>query len=370
MENKVTPAHHNERQYLSSLALIKDRGELSDNRTGINTISLFGDVNNTYVLTDNDKAIVPLLSTKFVKIESIVHELIWMLSGSSRIKYLLENKVRIWDDWVIKGTEVFGPMLNHGDRLRLVRRTGKWEAMEKFTASAKTEDELMNLQVQFMDENGVHTHELVDGDLGPVYGVQWRHTKDLRLADDSDQAENFHSRGFQQLLKTDQATVFGRVIDQIEQLEHNIRYNPNSRRLILIAWNTARIDEMALPPCHTLAQWRVTNEGLLHCKLYQRSADWMIGVPYNIVFYSVLTHMLCHVFNLKAGNLYHSVGDAHIYENHLNGMRTQLNRAIIEDNCPTIGFSKGFDSILDIRAEDIQLSGYSCHPYISLPVAV
>lgn len=257
-------------QYHDALRTVLESGERSSDRTGTGTISAFG-LQSRYRMADG----FPLVTTKKLHLRSIIHELLWFLSGDTNIRYLRENKVTIWDEWA--------------------------------------------------DENG---------DLGPVYGRQWRD--------------------------------FGGV-DQITTLVETIRKNPDSRRLIVSAWNPPDVPKQALPPCHTLWQVRVLG-GRLHLQLYQRSADMFLGVPFNIASYSLLLHMLAHVTGYEAGDFVHSIGDAHIYLNHLDQVNLQLSRS--PKALPTLRIARKVDSIFDFRFEDFVIEGYDPDPAIPAPVAV
>ncbi|ATX67079.1 thymidylate synthase [Roseinatronobacter bogoriensis] len=258
------------KQYLDGLQHILDHGVPSDDRTGTGTLSVFG-MQMRYDLADG----FPLVTTKRVHLKSIIHELLWFLSGNTNIGYLQENGVTIWNEW----------------------------------ADAQ-------------------------GDLGPVYGRQWRD--------------------------------FGGV-DQISELVRLIAENPDSRRMIVSAWNPPDVPDMALPPCHTLWQARVLG-GKLHLQLYQRSADMFLGVPFNIASYALLQMMLAKVAGLEPGTFVHSMGDAHIYSNHMEQVRTQLARK--PKPLPQMRILRDVESIFDFRYEDFQLEGYDPDPAIKAPVAV
>ncbi len=258
------------KQYLDGLQHILDHGVPSDDRTGTGTLSVFG-MQMRYDLADG----FPLVTTKRVHLKSIIHELLWFLSGDTNIRYLQENGVSIWNEW----------------------------------ADAQ-------------------------GDLGPVYGRQWRD--------------------------------FGGV-DQISELVRLITENPDSRRMIVSAWNPPDVPDMALPPCHTLWQARVLG-GKLHLQLYQRSADMFLGVPFNIASYALLQIMLAKVTGLEPGTFVHTMGDAHIYSNHMEQVRTQLARR--PKPLPHMQITRGVESIFDFRYEDFHLDGYDPDPAIKAPVAV
>ncbi len=263
------------KQYHDLLQKILDEGIQKGDRTGTGTLSIFG-----YQMRFNLKEGFPLLTTKKLHLRSIIYELLWFLTGDTNIAYLHENKVSIWDEWADK-----------------------------------------------------------HGDLGPVYGYQWRSWP----------------------------TPDGNGIDQISQLIHQIKNNPNSRRLIVSAWNVADVNSMALPPCHTLFQFYVA-EGKLSCQLYQRSADVFLGVPFNIASYALLTLMVAQVCNLKAGEFIHTFGDAHLYNNHLEQTNELLSRDIRA--LPTMSLNKEATDIFGFKYSDFTLENYNPHPIIKAPVAV
>ena len=263
------------KQYLDLMQKVLDEGQEKSDRTGTGTLSIFGH----QMKFDLSKGF-PLVTTKKVHLKSIIHELIWFLQGSTNISYLKENGVSIWDEWA--------------------------------------------------DENG---------DLGPVYGAQWRSWPDGNNG----------------------------TIDQIENLINGINNNPDSRRHIVSAWNPALVDEMALPPCHSLFQFYVA-DGELSCQLYQRSADIFLGVPFNIASYALLTHMIAQVCNLKVGKFVHTLGDAHLYINHLEQAKLQLSREVM--GLPELKLSSNVNNIFDFKFEDIEIVNYESHPAISAPIAV
>jgi thymidylate synthase len=264
-----------EQPYLELMRRVLEHGDAKGDRTGTGTLSLFG-AQMRFDLSQG----FPLLTTKKVHVRSIIHELLWFLRGETNIQYLKDNRVSIWDEWA--------------------------------------------------DENG---------ELGPVYGKQWRSWE----------------------------CPDGCVVDQIQQVEHQIRENPNSRRLIVSAWNVAEIPKMALPPCHLLFQFYVAN-GRLSCQLYQRSADLFLGVPFNIASYALLTTMMAHTTGLMPGDFVHTLGDVHLYNNHLEQARLQLEREPREP--PQLQISTSRSSILDFVFEDVEIKGYEPHPHIAAPVAV
>ena len=264
-----------ERPYLDLLDRVLRDGVRKEDRTGTGTLAVFGH-QMRFDLGEG----FPLLTTKRLHIKSIVHELIWFLRGDTNVRYLRENGVTIWDEWA--------------------------------------------------DE---------DGDLGPVYGRQWRSW----------------------------AAPDGKVIDQIAWVVDEIRRNPDSRRLVVSAWNPADIPSMALAPCHCLFQFFVV-EGKLSCQLYQRSADVFLGVPFNIASYALLTHMVAQVTGLGVGDFVHSLGDTHIYVNHLDQARLQLSRE--PRALPRLALNPSVARLEDFRFEDISIEGYDPHPSIKAPIAV
>ncbi|MEM7158497.1 MAG: thymidylate synthase [Myxococcota bacterium] len=263
------------RQYLDLLREILEHGTPKDDRTGTGTRSVFGR-QLRFDLAEG----FPLVTTKKVHLRSIIHELLWFLNGDTNIGYLKDNGVGIWDEWA--------------------------------------------------DENG---------DLGPVYGHQWRSWP----APD------------------------GTSIDQISQALHLIRNDPGSRRIVVSAWNVSDLDRMALAPCHCLFQFYVA-AGRLSCQLYQRSADMFLGVPFNIASYALLTQMMALVCDLEPGEFVHTFGDAHLYSNHVEQARTQLAREVRP--LPTMKIRRRPESLFDFRYEDFELTGYDPHPHIKAPVAV
>jgi len=263
------------RQYLDLIQKIYDHGTIKEDRTGTGTRSLFGH-QMRFDLAES----FPLLTTKKLHLRSIIHELLWFLAGDTNIQYLRDNKVRIWDEWA--------------------------------------------------DD---------DGNLGPVYGHQWRSWQ-----------------------STD-----GRVVDQISDVVKNIKSNPDSRRLIVSAWNVGDLDKMALPPCHLLFQFYVANDKL-SCQLYQRSADVFLGVPFNIASYALLTLMVAQVTSLQPGEFVHTLGDAHLYSNHLEQTELQLSREPLD--LPTLQINPDVTNIFDFKFEDFTLNNYDPHPHIKASVAV
>ena len=263
------------KQYLDLLNNVLESGNLKEDRTGTGTKSIFG-----YQMRFNLQEGFPLITTKKLHLRSIIHELLWFLQGNTNIDYLHQNKVTIWNEWA--------------------------------------------------DENG---------DLGPVYGKQWRAWE----------------------------TKEGKAVDQISELIEQIKTNPNSRRLLVSAWNVGDVDKMALPPCHVLFQFYVANNKL-SCQLYQRSADIFLGVPFNIASYAILTHMIAQVCNLEVGDFVHTFGDAHLYTNHFDQARLQLSRSPYP--LPELKLNKEIKNIFDFRFEDIEIINYQSHPTIKAPIAI
>lgn len=263
------------REYLQLMKHVLENGDAKNDRTNTGTLSVFG-----YQMRFDLEKGFPLCTTKKLHLRSILHELLWFLKGDTNIAYLNENGVKIWDDWA--------------------------------------------------DEQG---------NLGPVYGQQWR---------------SWLGAGNVQ-------------IDQIKDVIHAIKTNPDSRRLIVSAWNVAELPKMALPPCHAFFQFYVAN-GKLSCQLYQRSADIFLGVPFNIASYALLTMMVAQVTNLKPGTFVHTLGDAHLYQNHIEQAKEQLQREPYP--LPTMAINPNIHDIDDFRFEDFELLNYQSHPHIKAPIAV
>ena len=263
------------REYLDLMQRILDEGVEKSDRTGTGTISVFGH-QMRFDLSEG----FPVVTTKKVHLKSVIHELLWFVSGETNIRYLQDNGVRIWNEWA--------------------------------------------------DENG---------DLGPVYGKQWRRWK----------------------------TESGTEVDQLAKAIEMIKTNPNSRRIIVSAWNAGELEEMALMPCHAFFQFRVAN-GKLDCQLYQRSADVFLGVPFNIASYALLTHMVAQICDLEAGEFVHTIGDAHLYLNHLEQAKLQLSREPLP--LPSLKLDETIRDIDDFTYESITVEGYEHHPHISAPISV
>jgi thymidylate synthase len=262
-------------QYLNLARHVLENGTPKEDRTGTGTVSTFG-----YQMRFDLEKGFPLLTTKKMHLKSVIYELLWFLSGDTNVKYLQEHGVRIWNEWA--------------------------------------------------DE---------DGDLGPVYGKQWRSW----------------------------TTPTGETVDQISEVVEMIKHNPHSRRMIVTAWNPGEVEQMALPPCHCLFQFNVT-DGKLSCQLYQRSADIFLGVPFNIASYALLTLMIAHVTRLKPGEFVHTLGDAHIYNNHIEQMRTQLQRTPYP--LPIMKLNPAVNNLFNFRYDDFELVGYKAHPHLKGKVSV
>lgn len=291
-------------QYQQFLQHILENGTKKEDRTGTGTISVFGyqmrfDLNNGF----------PLVTTKKLHLKSIVYELLWFIAGDTNIQYLCKNGCNIWNDWPFakyKKSEFY-----------------QGETMKEFAEKIANDN----------------AFALKFGELGPVYGKQWRRWKDEH----------------------------GNEIDQLSILIHNLKNNPDSRRHIISAWNAAEIEHMTLPPCHSLFQFYVI-DNKLSCQLYQRSADAFLGVPFNIASYALFTMMIAQVCNFELGDFVHTFGDAHIYSNHIDQVKLQLSREPYA--LPTVRINPDVKSIFDFKYEDFELLNYQSHPHIKGEVAV
>jgi thymidylate synthase len=279
------------KQYKDLLEFVLKNGKKKDDRTGTGTLSVFG-----YQMRFNLQEGFPLLTTKKLHTRSIFHELLWFLKGDTKLGYLHEQKVTIWDEWAT------------------AEQTAKFGRKE--------------------------------GDLGPVYGHQWRNFGATKKPDGTYEMDG---------------------VDQIKRLVEGIKKNPNSRRHIVTGWNPKEADEVALPPCHTLFQFYVADK-TLSCQLYQRSADIFLGVPFNIASYSLLTHMIAQVCDLQVGDFVHTLGDAHLYLNHLDQTKEQLSRDVRP--LPTLRLNPNVKDIFEFKFEDIEVLNYDPHPSIKAPIAV
>ncbi|XP_078073177.1 thymidylate synthase [Mustelus asterias] len=284
-----------EHQYLHHIRNILETGFQKDDRTGTGTVSVFG-LQARYNLRDS----FPLLTTKRVFWKGILEELLWFIKGSTNSNELSEKGVRIWDA--------------NGSR-------------------------------DYLDKQGFINRE--EGDLGPVYGFQWRHFG----AEYKDMHTDYSGQG----------------VDQLQYVIDTIKNNPEDRRIIMCAWNPKDLPQMALPPCHALCQFYVVN-GELSCQLYQRSGDMGLGVPFNIASYSLLTYMIAHITGLKPGDFVHTLGDAHIYKNHIEALKIQLQRE--PRPFPKLKILRNVENINDFQAEDFKLEGYDPYPTIKMEMAV
>lgn len=317
---------NSEQSYLQLLKYVLENGTKKEDRTGTGTISTFG-----YQMRFDLSEGFPLLTTKRIPFRLIASELIWFIQGDTNIRYLLQNNNNIWNEWAFKRwieSECYtGPdMTNFGLR------------SQSDPAFQALYDEQMELFKQRILSDELFAADF--GELGNVYGKQWREWK----------------------------TSQGETIDQLKDVIATIKSNPDSRRLIVSAWNPEDVpSNMALPPCHTMFQFYVTN-GKLSCQLYQRSADIFLGIPFNIASYALLTHMVAHECGLEVGDFVHTLGDAHIYTNHMDQIQTQLERE--PRALPTLKLNTDKHSIFDFAVEDLVIEQYEPHPSIKAPVAV
>ena len=291
------------RQYHELMDRVLREGIDKSDRTGTGTRSVFGH-QMRFDLAEG----FPMITTKKLHLKSILHELIWFISGDTNIRYLCQNGVRIWDDW---------PFATYS-------KSAEYDGidMKEFAARIAADADFAAKW----------------GDLGPVYGYQWRFWPGPNGP-----------------------------VDQLRDVLEGIRRNPDGRRHIVSAWNPGYIDQMALPPCHAFFQFYVS-DGRLSCQLYQRSADIFLGVPFNIASYALLIHMMAQDLGLQVGDFVHSLGDAHIYSNHTDQVRLQLSRDLRP--LPTLSLNPSVKSLFDFRYEDVELVGYDPHPHIPAPVAV
>ena len=309
---------HADESYIELLEHIMEYGNQKGDRTGTGTKSVFG-----YQMRFNLEDGFPLLTTKKVPIKMIIHELLWFLRGDTNLKYLADNNVHIWDEWPYKSY-----LLRNNKKIPEINGE-EWRAgMKEFVERIKTDEE-------FAKEYG---------DLGPIYGYQWRNWP----------------------------TPNGEHIDQLAKVIETLKKNPNSRRIIVSAWNVADIDEMAkagLPPCHCLFQFYVA-DGKLSCQLYQRSCDTFLGVPFNIASYALLTMILAQICDLKVGEFVWTGGDTHLYSNHMDQVKEQISRKDDIRPMPKIKINPAKKKLEDFTIEDFELVDYNPHPSIKAPIAV
>jgi len=381
-------------QYNNWLKRILEEGERRDDRTKTGTISLFGDVNMKFDLRINFCAITgKRLAFKTMKVETID----WMLKGKYDLKTLKEKGVRIWDQNVKPGTEVYeGAPLSTEERMNFLTDKQRIEFTvfrDELFDNQNVDDSEFHIACEMKLNNwGVPDRALSDGDLGPIYGKQWRAWEDIRIIPaynlyDPGRVRVLQERGYMHTNFSSQTeVVIRREVDQIalveEAIKNEIRFHngeipkhSGGRRIILTGWNVAQLDEMSLPPCHTLAQWYVSStkdengKYYLDCKLFMRSNDIFLGMPFNVAQYAMLTHMLAHAHGLTARFFHVTEGDAHIYANHVDQVKEQLSRPIIH-KAPKLEITCGpVNSILDIRVEDVHLRGYESYESIKAPIA-
>lgn len=316
---------YGEQAYLDLCKLILEKGHKKEDRTGTGTYSIFGH-QMRFDLSEG----FPLLTTKKVSFRLIASELLWFIKGDTNIRFLLENNNNIWNEWAferwVESDDYDGPDMTDFGRRSLVDEDFNREyqkQMELFKEKILTDDDFAKKY----------------GDLGYVYGKQWRHWE----------------------------TKTGETIDQLKNVIDSIRNDPDSRRHIVSAWNPEDIPFMALPPCHTLFQFYVA-DGKLSCQLYQRSGDIFLGVPFNIASYALLTYLIAHECDLEVGEFVHTLGDAHIYTNHVEQVKTQLQRDVRP--FPQLKLNKEKQSVFDFELTDFELIGYDPHPAIKAPIAV
>lgn len=314
-----------EKDYLELGQKILTAGTIKSDRTGTGTKSIFG-----YQMRFDLSEGFPLLTTKRVPFGLIKSELLWFMHGDTNIRYLLKHNNHIWDEWAferyIKSEDYTGPDMTDFGRKSLVDE----EFNQRYQKESQKFCELILTDDQFAQKYG---------ELGNIYGAQWR---------------NWQTRT-------------GETIDQLKDVIEMIKTNPDSRRLVVSAWNPEDVPTMALPPCHTMFQFYVA-DGKLSCQLYQRSADVFLGVPFNIASYALLTHLIAHETGLEVGEFVHTLGDAHLYSNHFEQMKEQLSREVRA--LPKLVLNPEKKSVFDFDVTDIQVEGYQPHPAIKAPIAV
>ncbi|MGG3624166.1 thymidylate synthase [Bacillus gobiensis] len=316
----------NEHTYLNLCKYVMENGVRKEDRTGTGTISLFG-----YQMRFDLNEGFPLLTTKKIPFRLIASELLWFIKGETNIKYLLQHNNNIWNEWAFKKW-IESPDYNGPDMTDFGLRS---QSDEVFKRQYEDQMELFKEKILTDDKFAAKY-----GELGNVYGKQWRAWE----------------------------TSTGETIDQLKNVIETLKTNPESRRLIVSAWNPEDVpNNMALPPCHSMFQFYVS-EGKLSCQLYQRSGDIFLGIPFNIASYSLLTHLIAHECNLEVGEFIHTLGDAHIYTNHVEQIKLQLSRE--PKKLPSLKLSTEKGSVFDFETEDIVIEGYESHPAIKAPVAV
>ena len=313
------------KQYLELLEKIKQEGVEKSDRTGTGTKSIFG-----YQMRFDLSKGFPILTTKRVPFGLIKSELLWFIKGDTNIRYLLQHNNHIWDEWAFK-RYVESPDYTGEDMTDFGRRS-----LQDPEFKEVYEKELETFCQRILNEDEFAAKY---GELGNIYGSQWRHWK----------------------------TTQGETIDQLAQVIEMLKTSPDSRRLLVSAWNPEDVPSMALPPCHTMFQFYVA-DGKLSCQLYQRSADVFLGVPFNIASYALLTHLIANEVGLEVGEFVHTLGDAHLYLNHLEQVDLQLSRETYE--LPQLVLKHPEKSLYDLEVTDVVLEGYECHPTIKAPIAV
>lgn len=316
----------NEHTYLNLCKYVMENGVRKEDRTGTGTISLFG-----YQMRFDLNEGFPLLTTKKIPFRLIASELLWFIKGETNIKYLLQHNNNIWNEWAFKKW-IESPDYNGPDMTDFGLRSQSDGVFKK-----QYEDQMELFKEKILTDDKFAAKY---GELGNVYGKQWRAWE----------------------------TSTGETIDQLKNVIETLKTNPESRRLIVSAWNPEDVpNNMALPPCHSMFQFYVS-EGKLSCQLYQRSGDIFLGIPFNIASYSLLTHLIAHECNLEVGEFIHTLGDAHIYTNHVEQIKLQLSRE--PKKLPSLKLSTEKGSVFDFETEDIVIEGYESHPAIKAPVAV
>lgn len=386
---RIDAMNPHDEQMLFMLANVIEHGETRGDRTGDGTISLFGDINSKFDL----RLGFPAATAKYLHFHSVKHELKWMLDGSTNIRYLKENKVRIWDEWVKPETAEYRELQRHVREEMLAKKDPAYAKYLETLRQEMIEDgrnyEFVERIIDgHLEKTGIPTKELIAGDLGPVYGSQWRFWPDTRTIPFNDWYSHesaWQEQGYDDVAGSIHGMTINREIDQIARIEQQLKDERDfqngklakhsaGRRIILSGWNVAMVEEMALPPCHAFAQWYVSTskceKGLnyLDCKLYMRSNDLGLGKPFNVAQYALLTHMFAHVHGFTPRYYFHSVGDAHIYLKHMDAVQEWLERPT--HAAPTLKIKGEYSSILDIPANAITLEGYHHSGKLDMEVSV